>query len=141
MPQTRYLVYSRILKLIAMLVGIACALWGILLGVFGIGYGDFAPCMSMRGFALLAVIMGVLYLIPNKRLAAGKLAQWYIAFTLLVSLALLVILISDMCIDWNQLHDRAAVFSKLFTCFLPTLAAPGSLIFYLIGHKKRLQSP
>lgn len=135
MPQTRYLVYSRILKVIASLIGVACALWGVLIGVFGIGYGEFAPCLAMRGFALLAVIMGVVYLIPNQRLAAGKLAQWYIAFTLLVSLALLVVLISDIVVAWQQIQDRATVFSKLFTCFLPTLAAPGSLIFYLKARK------
>jgi hypothetical protein len=39
--------------------------------------------------------------------------------------------------EWKRLHERMTVLNMLFTCFLPTLAAPGSLVFYLKAYKDK----
>jgi len=135
MPHKRYLFYSRILKVIASLFGVVCVLWGILIGLFGPGHGDLSPSFAMRLFALFVAFMGALYLIPNKRLSSKNQVLLYMGFTLLISLSLFVALIADLIIDWKQIHSRMITLNMLMTCFLPTLAAPASLFFYLKAYQ------
>jgi hypothetical protein len=106
MPNKHYLIYSKICKVIASLFGIACTLWGVMIGLFGPGSGDLSPSFGMRLFALFVAFMGVLYLIPNKRFSTKNQVVIYLGFTLLVSLTLLVALLADLMTEWKRLNDR-----------------------------------
>lgn len=135
MPHKRYLIYSRICKVIASLFGVGCALWGVMVGFFGPEYGDLSPSFAMRLFALFVAFMGALYLLPNKRVSTKNKVLLYMGVTLLVSLTLLFALLADLIIDWKQIHSRMITLNMLMTCFLPTLAAPASLFFYLKAYQ------
>jgi hypothetical protein len=139
MPHKPYLIYSRILKVIASLFGVVCVLGGI---AFGLLWGPESSCLApgfvVRIVALFVLVLGVLYMIPNKRFSTEKQVRLYMGFTLLFSLALMMIPIAFSIPLWNRGSDMAATIYFLLTCFLPSLAAPASLFLYIKSHQSKV---
>lgn len=122
--------------MIATLFGVVCVLFGIALGLWwGPESSCLAPGFVLRIFALLVLGMGVLHLIPHKRFSTEKQVRLYMGILLLFSSALLVLPIAFSISYWNRGADIAKTIYFLLTCFLPSLAAPASLFFYLKAHQ------
>lgn len=84
--------FSRILKIVAKVIGIGLILWGIMFGVFGIILGidlylpDFKANMLAIFACIYAIGLGFLYWFPNKKILLHTKIYLTIMFLPIVSL-------------------------------------------------------
>ena len=71
-----YYNYAYALKLIASVFGVICGLYGLMVGFLGAWYIE-NPHWVWRIFGIYAVILGLLYMIPNRRFYTDDQVHYY----------------------------------------------------------------
>lgn len=133
-----YLMYSHVFKVIASFLGVVCVLVGAN-KIFAIWMARDAWDSRLMGVYILAA--GLIWLIPNRFLDSKPRPLVYCFITLLITFGMLAWMANIMSAEWGNFAKRNQIF-LLMVFFVPAaLAAPGSLILYVIGHRKRLQNP
>lgn len=133
-----YLMYSHVFKVMASVFGIGCILVGAN-KIFAIWMAGDSWDARLMGVYILAA--GLIWLIPNRFLDSKARTLAYCLLTLLITFGMIAWMAHIMGVEWNNFKKRNLIF--LLTVFLvpAALTAPGSLILYVIGHRKRLQNP
>jgi uncharacterized membrane protein HdeD (DUF308 family) len=133
-----YLMYAHLFKVIASVLGVVCVLEGVN-KIFAIWMARDAWDSRLMGVYIL--VAGVIWLIPNRFLDSKARTLVYCLIALLNTAGLLAWMAHVMGVQWDNFKIRNQIF-LLMVFFAPAaLTAPGSLVLYVIGHKKRLQHP
>lgn len=130
--------HAHVFKLTASVFGVVCVLVG---GnkIFAIWMAGYSWDARLRGFYILAA--GLIWLIPNRFLYTKARTLVYCLFTLFITSAMIALMAHIMGVEWNNFKKRNLLFLLTVFWVPAALTAPGSLILYIIGHRKRLQSP
>ena len=129
-------IWSRILKIIAKILGVCLVLWGIAFGVFGIilGIDLYLPGLKAKFLAIFiciyAIGMGIMYWLPNEKILPHK--KIYLVLTLFPAVGLGAMSVYEVLlhgIDSSFVTDLAIVWVLIMICL--SLAAPLSLILHM----------
>jgi hypothetical protein len=131
-----YFVYSLVLKFIAIGFGVCCALWGLLTVVLDKDI-EKMPIWGWHLFGFYVVLVGLLYLVPNRRFSSDEQVRYYIGFILLNALALFLVLVYLTVSALFRSGDWASHFFMMFVLVPAALTAPASLVLHLKGARRQ----
>ncbi|MDP2208953.1 MAG: hypothetical protein Q8K98_09305 [Bacteroidota bacterium] len=128
--------WSRVLKIIAKILGVCLVLWGIAFGVFGIilGIDLYIPGLEAKFLAILiciyAIGTGILYWLPNENVLPHK--KIYLMLTLIPFVGGIIMSAYEVLIhgiDSPFVEDLAIFWVLIMICL--SLAAPVSLLLHM----------
>jgi hypothetical protein len=128
--------WSRILKIIAKILGVCLILWGIAFGVFGIilGIDLYLPGLKAKFLAIFiciyAIGTGILYWLPNEKILPHK--KIYLVLTLIPFVGGIIMSAYEVLIhgvDSPFVVDLEIFWVLIMICL--SLAAPVSLLLHM----------
>lgn len=128
--------WSRILKIIAKILGVCLILWGIFFGTFGIilGIDLFLPDLKAKFLAificLYAIGTGILYWLSNEKILPYK--KIYLMLTLIPFVGGIITTVYEVLlhgVDSTFVVDLVIFWVLIMTCL--SLAAPVSLLLHI----------
>ena len=125
---------STALKAPAIIVGVMAVLYGLFVGVLGIGPDGPGVPFNWRIIGIITFSVGVLYLLPNRKLnSRRRLAFIYLTLTFLATISLCLtaaVIVMQSGMDSFVRDGGPFAFSVLIPL---SLLAPLSLIFSMLG--------
>ena len=128
--------WSRILKIIAKILGVCLILWGIAFGVFGfiLGIDLYLPDLKAKFLAIFiciyAIGTGILYWLPNEKILPHK--KIYLMLTLIPFVGGIIMSAYEVLIhgvDSTFVVDLEIFWVLIMICL--SLAAPVSLLLHM----------
>ena len=117
--------WSRVLKIIAKILGVCLVLWGIAMGIFGIIIG--IDVFLQIFLCINAIGTGILYCLPNEKILPHR--KIYLVFTLIPFVGGIIMSAYEVLIngvDSPFVSDLAIFWVLIAVCL--SLAAPGFVV-------------